>query len=148
MGAGAAICTFAFELFFLVAFFLFLMFLPIVVLAFQLWWMLALRFCIPPSIGFAATADFITTGKVIADVGLDATFRVEFNLAPGDQTPDWVESLSDAKMPGGVTVFNGNPADSALTHPVLVGTDPRDTLQPQAHEPSVGDTLCKVPALP
>jgi hypothetical protein len=42
---GAAVCTFAFELFFIVALFLFLMFLPIVVFVFQLWWMLALRFC-------------------------------------------------------------------------------------------------------
>ena len=39
---GRAICTFAFELFFIVALFLFLLFLPIVVLLFQLWWMLAL----------------------------------------------------------------------------------------------------------
>jgi hypothetical protein len=48
VGTGGGACTFALELFFIVAFFLFLMFLPIVVFAFQLWWMLALRFCIPP----------------------------------------------------------------------------------------------------
>lgn len=159
IGAGAAICTFAFELFFLVAFFLFLMFLPIVVLAFQLWWLLALRFCIPPRIGFAATADFITTGKVLADVGFDATFRAELNIAlgndfsqfaAGDQMPDWVDSLSDAKTPGGTLVFNGDPADSALTHAVLVGTDPKDTVQPgpPPHEPSPEDPLCKASALP
>lgn len=47
LGAGGGACTFAFELFFLVALFLFLMFLPIVVFAFQLWWLLALRFCFP-----------------------------------------------------------------------------------------------------
>lgn len=157
VGAGAAICTFAFELFFLVAFFLFLMFLPILILAFQLWWMLALRFCIPPSIGFAATADFIATGKVIADVGLDATFRAEFNIAlgndfsqfaAGDQTPDWVESLSDAKTPAGTPIFNGDPADSALTHAVLVGTDPLDTVQagPPPRELSPEDPLCAVVA--
>ncbi len=153
VGAGGAICTFAFELFFLVAFFLFLMFLPIVVLAFQLWWMLALRFCIPPSIGFAATADFIATGKVIADVGLDAEFRAEFNIAlgndfsqfaAGDQTPDWVESLTDATDPAGSPVFTGDAADSTLTHAVLVGTDPKDTVPPDPppHEPSPEDPLC------
>jgi hypothetical protein len=46
---GGSVCTFAIELFFIVAMFLFLLFLPIVVFAFQLWWLLALRFCIPPS---------------------------------------------------------------------------------------------------
>jgi hypothetical protein len=153
VGAGAAICTFAFELFFLVAFFLFLMFLPIVVLAFQLWWMLALRFCIPPSIGFSATADFIATGKLLADVGLDATFRAEFNIAMGndftkfaggDQTPDWVESLDTARDPGGAFVFKN---DSTLTHAVLVGTDPLDTVQPgpPPRETSPADPLCATP---
>ena len=56
-GDGGGVCTFALELFFIVAFFLFLMFLPIVVFAFQLWWMLALRFCIPPTVSFSALAD-------------------------------------------------------------------------------------------
>jgi hypothetical protein len=58
---GGSICTFAFELFFIVAFFLFLLFLPIVVLVFQLWWMLALRFCLPPSLSFSALATFFAT---------------------------------------------------------------------------------------
>ncbi len=43
VGGAGQICMFALELFFIVAFFLFLMFLPIIVLAFQLWWMLALE---------------------------------------------------------------------------------------------------------
>ena len=158
IGAGAAICTFAFELFFLVAFFLFLMFLPIVVLAFQLWWMLALRFCIPPRIGFAATADFIATGKVVADldVAVNAKFGAQFNLAlgndfgafaTGDQKPDWVRKLKEAKDPDGTLIFNGGSADSTLTHAILVGTDPRDTVQPGPlpHELSPEDPLCAPP---
>lgn len=154
VGAVGGICTFAFELFFLVAFFLFLMFLPIVVLAFQLWWLLALRFCIPPRIGFSAAADFIATGKVLADVGLDASVRAEFNIALGndfqpfagpDQQPDWVKSLADAKTPGGATIFAGGPADSTLTHAVLVGTNPLDALPPTPlpRLPSVDDPLCR-----
>ena len=40
-------CTFALEIFMIVAMFVFSLFLPIVVLLFQLWWLLALRFCLP-----------------------------------------------------------------------------------------------------
>jgi hypothetical protein len=69
VGAGGQICTFAFELFFIVAFFLFLLFLPIVIFAFQLWWMLALRFCLPPSLSFKVVGDFFAAGHVTADLG-------------------------------------------------------------------------------
>jgi hypothetical protein len=67
---GGGICTFAFELFFIVAMFLFLLFLPIVVLAFQLWWMLALRFCLPPSLSFAALTTFFATHN-LDDLDID-----------------------------------------------------------------------------
>lgn len=67
LGAGGSICSFAFELFFIVALFLFLMFLPIIVFLFQLWWMLALRFCLPPSASFEALAEFVADGNDLAD---------------------------------------------------------------------------------
>lgn len=151
IGPGGAICTFAFELFFLVAFFLFLMFLPIVVLAFQLWWMLALRFCIPPSGSFDIAADFLATGEVLTSVGFTAEMRAEFNLALGidfgrlgdsDQKPDWVDVLDAAKDRDKVPVFHSN---SELTHAVMVGTDPRDAVQPAPppREAPVDDPLCK-----
>ena len=58
------------------ALFLFLLFLPIIVFLFQLWWMLALKFCLPPSISFQALAEFVTDGKDLpADV--DADFKAE-----------------------------------------------------------------------
>ncbi|MFT3971750.1 MAG: hypothetical protein QM695_16100 [Micropruina sp.] len=150
VGAGGEICTFAFELFFLVAFFLFLMFLPIVVLAFQLWFLLALRFCIPPRIGFQATADFIATGKVLAQVGANATLRTEFNIAlgndfrrfgPGEVAPDWVEKLDGATDPSGALIFRN---DSAITHAVMAGADPKDAVEPTPpppRKPSVDDPL-------
>ena len=151
VGAGGAICTFAIELFFIVAFFLFLMFLPIVVLVFQLWWMLALRFCIPPRIGFSATADFLATGGLLVGIGADARLRAEFNIAlgndlrdfaPGDQTPDWVDSLGNAKDQNGAFVFKN---ESTITHAVLVGTDPRDAVQPAPlpRETRPEDPLCR-----
>jgi hypothetical protein len=46
-GLAASSCTFAIELFTIVAMFVFHLFLPVVLFVFQLWWMLALRFCWP-----------------------------------------------------------------------------------------------------
>jgi hypothetical protein len=78
VGAGGTVCFFAFELFFLVALFLFLLFLPIIVFMFQLWWMLALKFCLPPSISFQALAEFVADGKDLpADA--DAAFNRDFD---------------------------------------------------------------------
>ncbi len=70
-GSSGQICSFAFELFFMVALFLFLLFLPIIVLAFQLWFLLALRFCIPPSASFKIVADFFTAGGLVAKLQIN-----------------------------------------------------------------------------
>ena len=157
IGAGGGICTFALELFFIVAFFLFLMFLPIVVLAFQLWWMLALRFCIPPSIGFSAMADFLATGQLITDAGFDADLQAELSLTlgtdsevlgAGERSPSWTEQLTDAVDPAtGLPVFAN---DANLTHALVVGTDPTDarTPAPLPREESPDDPLCPVPRRP
>jgi hypothetical protein len=60
------ICVFAFELFIIVGFFVFLLFLPIVVFLFQLWWMLALRFCLPPQAqAFTLLQAHFDTGTLI-----------------------------------------------------------------------------------
>lgn len=157
VGAGGSICTFAIELFFLVAFFLFLMFLPIVVLAFQLWWLLALRFCIPPRIGFQAAADFFATASLgTIDLGINATARAEVNIAFGtdlsdldeaDQKQDWPKNLLEAKDPDGNPVFAGDPA---LRRAIVVGTNPLDAVQPAPlpREKSPEDPLCRGPARP
>ena len=69
---GAAICSFSIPLITIVASFVFRLFLPIVVLLFQLWWMLALRFCIPPS--FSLSAKVAAGIKAHLDANVDATF--------------------------------------------------------------------------
>ena len=104
IGAGGGVCTFALELFFLVAFFLFLMFLPIVVFAFQLWWMLALRFCIPPGASLSIVTQFFADGHVLADVKADAAVSAAFDLQFGtessqlaDHTDGWSTQLENAK---------------------------------------------------
>jgi hypothetical protein len=69
---NAAICSFSIPLIAIVASFVFKLFLPIVVLAFQQWWMLALKFCIPPSFSLSAGVAAKLSANANADV--DASF--------------------------------------------------------------------------
>ncbi|MCY0906005.1 hypothetical protein [Arthrobacter sp. H14-L1] len=154
IGGGGGICTFAFELFFMVAFFLFLMFLPIVIFAFQLWWMLALRFCIPPSISFSLMATFFAQGKLLAAVEADAQLSLKFDAAFGtdsavlesaDQSPGWAKQLDDVKAPvSGVKVFSN---DSALTGAMVAANNPADAVKPAPPpvETKPDDPLCPSP---
>lgn len=48
--SGFQICSFAIPLITIVAFFVFQLFLPVVVFFFQLWFLLTLRFCLPPDV--------------------------------------------------------------------------------------------------
>ncbi len=165
IGAGGGICTFALELFFVVAFFLFLMFMPIVVFAFQLWWMLALRFCIPPSVGFDLSVEFL------ADLEVDADFDASFHADAGGEftafsnalaslpvddppTPEeafdqifgtdssvlnekgvWIDQMAQS------TDFTDDPLIAAAA---AVSSDPDDAVMPTAPktEPVPDDPLC------
>lgn len=154
---GGAICTFAFELFFIVAFFLFLLFLPIVVFVFQLWWMLALRFCIPPSASFGLLADFFAAGGLLAtiestdpDLPHSPAQRVEaligilgrpdaLTVVKPDNTK-WIEEFdkdSDPSNPG-----------RPLIADLVAAQDPKDaqlTSGPPDHLETPPDPLCPKP---
>ena len=54
-GTSPETCTYAIQLLMIVAMFVFSLFLPIIVFVFQLWWLLLLRFCWPPSASALAT---------------------------------------------------------------------------------------------
>jgi hypothetical protein len=54
---GAAICSFSIPLITIIALFVLNLFLPVVVFLFQLWFLLVLRFCIPPQIELDAGID-------------------------------------------------------------------------------------------
>jgi hypothetical protein len=154
IGAGGGICTFAFELFFIVAFFLFILFLPIVVFAFQLWWMLALRFCIPPSASFDALADFFADGGLVADLAVDVELNVELDLTFGTESevfapgaPErgaWARQLDEAEDPEGDPIFRN---DSELMEALVVATDPTDAVKPEPPplEEKPADPLCPQP---
>jgi hypothetical protein len=148
VGTGGGACTFALELFFIVAFFLFLMFLPIVVFAFQLWWMLALRFCIPPGASLSIVSQFFAAGHVLADVELDATVSAAFDRQFGtdsaqlaDHTDGWSTQLEKAKDRSGTPIFAG---DQAFVKALLAGTDANQAVpdQPPPLESKPADPLC------
>lgn len=77
---GQQICFFAIFLFFLVALFLFRLFLPVILLLFQLWFLLKLKFCIPPSVeldvGLAADLE-IHGPDIEAAIEFDAEILAE-----------------------------------------------------------------------
>ncbi len=128
--AGNSICTFAFELFFIVAFFLFLLFLPIVVLLFQLWWMLALRFCLPPSLSFNVLATFFATfpGAGLNDLDVPSQRALDDVLGIPDAVthlqakagsdfkvdPHKLQDLVDAMDPGNAVVTSTEPTHLEL----------------------------------
>ncbi len=148
IGAGGGVCTFALELFFLVAFFLFLMFLPIVVFAFQLWWMLALRFCIPPGASLSIVTQFFADGHVLADVKANAAVSAAFDQQFGtessqlaDHADGWSTQLENAKDRSGNPIFKN---DKPFVDALLVSTDASLAVPdlPPPLESTPDDPLC------
>lgn len=101
---GKQICFFAIFLFFIVAMFLFRLFLPIVLFLFQLWFLLRLKFCIPPTIAFGAdlAVELKVKGpEVEAKFDSDASFEIEvggqvFTNANKDDLKDLIaQSIGD-----------------------------------------------------
>jgi hypothetical protein len=87
-GDSAETCNFAIELITIVAMFVLALFLPIVVFAFQLWWMLLLKFCWPTSDN--AKLILAAVGSKTID-GLNPTEKKQFSLllgVEGDVTGD------------------------------------------------------------
>jgi hypothetical protein len=78
---GEAICSFAIPLITIVATFVLKLFLPVVVFLFNLWFLLRLKFCIPPSVELTASLDaaLAASGNVDLDVGVQAQLRAEFD---------------------------------------------------------------------
>ena len=82
--AAFEICFFPIPLITIVATFVFQLFLPVIMLIFQLWWMLALKFCIPPeiSIGGGITAEIGISGEIgiSADLNVDAQIEARIGV--------------------------------------------------------------------
>jgi hypothetical protein len=77
---GKAICFFAIPLITIIATFVLNLFLPIVVFIFNLWFLLAFKFCIPPSVSFSAGLDAeLDAIPPSVDFDVDADFDVTVN---------------------------------------------------------------------
>ncbi|WP_250002267.1 hypothetical protein [Actinoplanes sp. M2I2] len=74
------ICYFSISLFTIVAFFLFNLFLPILLLAFGLWWMLKLKFCLPPSIELEGK---LSAELDVVEGGISASAGIDIDILPG-----------------------------------------------------------------
>ncbi len=82
------ICSFSIPLITIVAMFVFQLFLPIVILLFQLWFLLLLKFCIPPEIKFGGNMEAaITVNPLDAQFDIDVEANLDAALGlfgPGD----------------------------------------------------------------
>jgi hypothetical protein len=114
MAPSAQICSFSIPLITIVATFVFKLFLPVVTFVLGLFFLLKLKFCIPPtvdlSVGLAASLD------VSADImaGLSANFTVDVqNEIAGGLATDF-----SASVPAGVPVDAANPAGVSASKPL------------------------------
>ncbi|MET8625811.1 hypothetical protein ABZW30_19020 [Kitasatospora sp. NPDC004669] len=153
-GTDFRVCTFALELFMIVAFFLFSLFLPIVVLAFQLWWMLALRFCLPPDlVALGALQAFLNTPG--GDLAVLLT-GPKPGIPPGAPDNPGPKPLDDLLGQPGATaamavrdpfepaVAGQDPAAQAAAADLVAALDPTTAAEPSppAAESSPPDPLC------
>jgi hypothetical protein len=138
-GLVASSCTFAIELFTIVAMFVFSLFLPVVLFVFQLWWMLALRFCFPrDAAAFTNLENFLTNNNLetIDDLG---------NETELGQLDELLET------PGGAAKLAAQPnfaKNRDLAKGVVTAVDPNEavtTVDP-VPEPRPDDPLCPRPS--
>jgi hypothetical protein len=135
-GDVASTCTFALELPMIVAMFLFGLFMPIVVFIFQLWWLLALRFCWPrPN----QAIELLETH--FANVG-DISTLAAAGLA--DELDDLLDTPGATARLGAVAPFAGSKAVAA---DLLASVDPAAaaTAATPDPEPVPDDPLCPAP---
>jgi hypothetical protein len=77
-GRGAAICSFSIPLITIVATFVFKLFLPIVTFVFGLWFLLKLKFCIPPSLEFDAAVEL--SAAISGKLDFEASASISVSL--------------------------------------------------------------------
>jgi hypothetical protein len=136
-GLVSSSCTFAIELLAIVAMFVFSLFLPVVLFAFQLWWMLALRFCWPRDAdAVQALTTFLDKNDLSAVVG-NATLR--------GQLDELLEVPGGAKLLADTGLFT---KATGLAKAVPTTLDPAEAVLSVAPvpEPRPDDPLCPRPS--
>lgn len=138
-GLVSSSCTFAIELFTIVAMFVFSLFLPVVLFVFQLWWMLALRFCFPRDAAAFTNLENFLTNKNLATID-----------DPGNETE--LGQLDDLlETPGGAAQLAAQPdfaTNRDLAKGVVTAVDPKEavTSVDPVPEPRPADPLCPRPS--
>ena len=157
---GAAICSFSIPLITIVATFVFTLFLPIVIFMFQLWWMLALKFCIPPS--FSLSGAVAAKLAVSANADLDASFafdvKTDFqtNLdplappgtAPGDLPSAQIDQQFSAGAQASLEVAAATDLSASLPPDITVDSSPSEAGYPTGTIPSITVNLIYMPEVP
>ena len=134
-GDSAEICSFAIELITIVASFVLALFLPVVVFAFQLWWLLLLKFCWPPSAQITEVIQLLGSQSIDS---LDPDHKRALGEAFG-VSDDVTVGLKTALGP-----LTGNAAGAgAALVTTLVSDDPPTTIAPDP-ESLPPDPLCPV----
>ncbi len=101
----AAICSFAIPLITIVASFVFRLFLPIVVFTFQLWFLLRLKFCVPPSLSL--DVDLAAALEADLEAGLEIEAEVDAKIDAA-----FAVGLTPTKLATGLK-YHVDPADKA-----------------------------------
>lgn len=148
VSAAEEICFFAIPLIMIVAFFLLRLFLPIVMLLFQLWWMLKLKFCIPPSAQLAADVNAELSaipGGLSAAAGFDIDIVTGVDQANlqgvlrdglNDTSPGLGDQLTATLTNNAIVqalLVQGLGTDGRQTYPATLPTEPRVTFAEVVH---------------
>ena len=146
---GAAICSFSIPLITIVASFVFRIFLPIVTLVFGLWFLLKLKFCIPPSLeldaGVALDLD-VALGKIEAgisvDIAVDAGLFADLGNATdptiGEKYKDFLSPLTKESAFG---IVSAQSVDFSASLPETIPVDPSDPGAVKRPLPPAGSLL-------
>ncbi|KAF0956732.1 MULTISPECIES: hypothetical protein [Rhodococcus] len=118
VGVGKEICFFSIPLITIIALFVLNLFLPIVIFVFQLWWMLKLKFCIPPSIEFE--------GELAAELNveppeLEATAELDIDVLTGVDQDALAAVLAEIFDPAADPALDPVPAAWRLGSRVIAG---------------------------
>lgn len=140
-GSGFQICSFAIPLITIVAFFVFQLFLPVVVFVFQLWFLLGLRFCIPPDVDvggdFGTELDAIGGGL---DINAGAVLAIENDPVLGQRID---------KLLGGTTLtVNGGSASLAAAVKKAASPGAGQQIDPRSFGSLVRGMFAAGPAAP
>ena len=108
------ICSFSIPLITIVALFVFQLFLPIVVFVFQLWFLLALRFCIPPDVKIDSGGELDLAFQNLG-VGLDIDADVAARFGSGGDLADALEEALTEDADGNPVFLAGNTDNKGKT---------------------------------